>query len=962
MSSSQLFDADDNCTLDFASSHGALDVRHLPVHDDNARTPHHHRGGWSIRIPRRLAALSTVLLALSECAVQADRSSSPSIPFVVRGGTVGRAGRQPLKASPEVAAASRAVVDGFSPAAATEDNPEGAVPDTGDSGLPPKSSEPHPPQPYEDASAAKDDIFVTKRSGRSELLLVQKIERRLSQLVAGLDTRHVDVTAVARTVARGAYSGVPAADLDVLAAETAASMGTTHPDYAALAARVEISALHKLTESTFAGAVRELATNSVGSVSDTLLELVGRRGDEIDLRVRDDRDTELTYFGFKTLERGYLLRDTKTGNVIERPQYLFMRVALGIHCTLPAKTVEEEDANLAAAYETYDALSAGLFMHASPTLFNAGTARPQLSSCFLLQTTEDSISGIYDTLKRCAVISKGAGGIGLSVHDIRASGSHIAGTGGTSNGLVPMLRVFDATSRYVDQGGGKRPGAFAVYLEPWHADIFEVLELKKNHGKEEHRARDLFYGLWIPDLFMRRVEEDGDWSLMCPRTCPGLSDCHGKEFEVLFEKYEKEGRATRTIKARELWNAILSAQVETGTPYMLFKDACNAKSNQKNLGTIKSSNLCTEIVQYTDTDEVAVCNLASICLPKFVNTTRGPYGSVTPGKSDAHFDHESLHNTVKVMVRNLNKIIDINMYPIDEAKNSNNRHRPTGIGVSGLADTFIRLGLPFDSDAAKALNAEIFETIYHAALEESCELSKRDGPYSSFAGSPASKGELQFNLWGMDDAETPSHMNPKRNSPYDWGGLRQKIITHGLRNSLLIAPMPTASTSQILGVNECFEPFSSNLYLRRVKAGEFIMANPHLLQDLTDRGLWNENLRNELMRDMGSVANILTIPKGLREIYKTVWEIRQRDIIDMAADRGRFIDQSQSMNLFISSPTSQKLTAMHFYAWKKGLKTGMYYLRTRPAAKAIQYTVNTAGITGAIPRVDDEGGCLSCQG
>eukprot|EP00587_Corethron_hystrix_P002781 CAMPEP_0113319122 /NCGR_PEP_ID=MMETSP0010_2-20120614/13444_1 /TAXON_ID=216773 ORGANISM="Corethron hystrix, Strain 308" /NCGR_SAMPLE_ID=MMETSP0010_2 /ASSEMBLY_ACC=CAM_ASM_000155 /LENGTH=730 /DNA_ID=CAMNT_0000176615 /DNA_START=144 /DNA_END=2338 /DNA_ORIENTATION=- /assembly_acc=CAM_ASM_000155 len=703
-----------------------------------------------------------------------------------------------------------------------------------------------------------------------------------------------------------------------------------------------------------------------GFISEQLMDLVSRRTAEIDGHIVHSRDYDLTYFGFKTLEKNYLLRDrTPSKLVVERPQYMFMRVALGIHCALPASSPQEEDRNLQAAFETYDMLSEGYFMHASPTLFHSGTTHPQLSSCFLLQMTEDSIIGIYDTLKRCAVISKGAGGIGLSVHNIRARGSHIAGTRGTSNGLVPMLRVFDVTSRYVDQGGGKRPGAFAVYIEPWHSDIFDVLDLKKNHGKEENRARDLFYGLWVPDLFMKRVEEDGEWTLMCPHECPGLSDVHGKQFEELYHKYEHEKRYTKKVKARELWNAILDAQTETGTPYILYKDTCNAKSNQKNLGTIKSSNLCTEIIQYTDTDEVAVCNLASVCLPKFISSSRGPHGSVAPESPRAAFDHAALHRAVKILVRNLNRVIDVNLYPLDEARASNSRHRPVGVGVSGLADAFARLGLPFDSPGAKKLNEEIFETIYHAALEASCELAQKDGPYESFPKSPASRGELQHHLWGLDDAATPSHRHGR---PRDWRGLRDRIVRHGLRNSLLVAPMPTASTSQILGVNECFEPFSSNLYLRRVRAGEFIMINPHLLRDLTDRGLWNQEVRNQLMRDGGSVADIDLVPPRLKELYKTAWEIKQRDIIDMAADRGKFIDQSQSMNIFMSSPTRQKLTAMHFYAWKKGLKTGMYYLRTRAAAKAIQYTVDTGGIAGVMPSVafpsmgGNDDTCWSCQG
>jgi ribonucleoside-diphosphate reductase alpha subunit len=679
------------------------------------------------------------------------------------------------------------------------------------------------------------------------------------------------------------------------------------------------------------------------------------------------------------LERAYLLKtNTNDRNecILERPQYLMMRVALGIHCVC-ATDDRTEDERLEAAFETYDLMSNGYFTHASPTLFHSGTSHPQLSSCFLVQMSDDSIHGIYDTLKRCAVISKSAGGIGLSVHNIRARGTAIKGTRGVSNGLVPMLRVFDVTSRYVDQGGGKRPGAFAIYIEPWHADVFDVLNLKKNHGKEEQRARDLFYGLWIPDLFMKRVEQDGTWSLMCPHQCPGLSECYGEEFEALYERYEREGRFSRQIKARELWGAILESQIETGTPYMLYKDACNSKSNQQNLGTIQCSNLCTEIIQYTDQEEVAVCNLASICLPKFVVSDRGKFGSVNPESGRAYFDHEALHRAAKIVTRNLNKVIDVNNYPVEGSKKSNYKHRPVGIGVSGLADTFLRLGLPFTSPGGKEVNEAIFETIYHAALEASAELAVKDGPYETFAGSPASQGKLQFDLWGISTEETPSHRyarettrpvptqkyaDPYQSAGYNWEELRQRIMKTGLRNSLLLAPMPTASTAQILGVNECFEPFSSNLYVRRVKAGEFIMANPHLLQDLTDRGLWTPAVRNQLMRDGGSVQNIAEIPDRLKEIYKTVWEIKMKDIIDMSADRGRFVDQSQSLNLFIADPNGDKLTAMHFYAWKKGLKTGMYYLRTKPAVNAIQYTVDKGpSPIDNLEVQEPEEGCVSCQ-
>ncbi len=806
-------------------------------------------------------------------------------------------------------------------------------------------------------------MYVKKRNGEAEPIFFDKITARLQSLTKGLNTKYVDVFKIAQKVVSGIYPGVHTAELDNLAAETAAYMSTLHPDYARLAARISISNLHKETSPSFSTtltALFEAIDPKTGSnanfIAPTMYKLVRKFSSLIDAKIDHDRDYNMNYFGFKTLERSYLLRDTSSGNTLERPQYMWMRVALGIHCSdIDIKSTPKETINkaLEAAFETYDLMSTGHFTHASPTLFHAGTTHPQLSSCFLLQMTDDSITGIYDTLKKCAVISKGAGGIGLSVHNIRARGSYIKGTKGVSNGLVPMLRVFDVTSRYVDQGGGKRPGAFAVYIEPWHADIFDVLDLKKNTGKEEQRARDLFYGLWICDLFMKRVEEDGDWSLMCPNQCPGLSDCFGEEFEKLYKKYEKEGKVVKTIKARQLWNAILDAQVETGTPYMLYKDACNKKSNQKNLGTIKSSNLCTEIVEYTDPDEVAVCNLASVCLPKFVKSDRDEEHGSPMREGDAKFDFEALHNVVKIMTRNLNKIIDINLYPLDDAKRSNSRHRPVGLGVSGLADAFIRMGLPFDSPGAKELNSKIFETIYHAAVEASCELAEINGPYETFKGSPASEGKLQMDLWESVEHELM----------YDWASLRERVKAKGLRNSLLVAPMPTASTSQILGVNECIEPYTSNMYVRRVKSGEFIVTNPHLMKDLSDRGMWTEKVRNHLMKEGGSVSTLPGVPDRLKDIYKTVWEVKMRDLIDMAADRGRFIDQSQSLNLFQSVPSPEKLTAMHFYAWKKGLKTGMYYLRTKPAAKAIQFTVDPSGSTGSTEGGGDEDDiCLSCQG
>ena len=688
-------------------------------------------------------------------------------------------------------------------------------------------------------------------------------------------------------------------------------MTVIHPDYATLAARIAVSNLHKQTKKQFSAVITDLyeyvnPKNGKPSpmISKETYECVMRHADELNSAIVYDRDFNYQYFGFKTLERSYLLKyDNK---VWERPQHMLMRVSVGIH----GDDIEK-------AIETYNLMSQKTFTHASPTLFNAGTPQAQMSSCFLIDMKEDSIEGIYDTLKTCAMISKNAGGIGLNVHKIRATGSYIAGTNGTSNGLVPMLRVFDNTARYVDQGGNKRPGAFAIYLEPWHADVFEFLNLRKNHGKEEVRARDLFYALWIPDLFMKRVEKNQDWTLMCPNEAPGLSDCYGDEFEALFEKYEKEGRGRQTMKAQKLWYAILEAQTETGNPFMLYKDACNRKSNQKNLGTIKSSNLCTEIIEYTAPDEVAVCNLASVSLPAFVDQNEGQY------------DFGRLHDTIIVMTKNLNKIIDINYYPVPEARKSNFRHRPIGLGVQGLADAFLALRLPFDSPEAKQLNIQIFETIYHAALTASCELARELGAYETYEGSPVSQGQLQYDLWGV----TPTDL-------WDWDSLKAKIAEHGVRNSLLVAPMPTASTSQILGNNECFEPYTSNIYSRRVLAGEFQIVNPWLLKDLVDLGLWSDNMKNRIIADGGSVQNIPNIPADLKALYKTVWEISQRTIIQMAADRGAFIDQSQSLNIHLKEPTMGKITSMHFAGWKLGLKTGMYYLRTMAASAPIQFTVD----------------------
>ena len=687
-------------------------------------------------------------------------------------------------------------------------------------------------------------------------------------------------------------------------------MTTIHPDYAILASRIAVSNLHKETDDTFSDAifclfhnVNEVTGKPQSLVAKSLYDFVMANKERINAAIDNSRDFDYQYFGFKTLERSYLLRIN--GKVVERPQYLIMRVALGIH-----------GADIDSAIETYDLMSKRMFTHASPTLFNAGTPQPQLSSCFLIAMTADSIVGIYDTLKTCALISKSAGGIGLHIHNIRATGSYIAGTGGYSNGIVPMLRVFNMTARYVDQGGNKRPGAFAIYLEPWHADIFDFLDLRKNFGKDEARCRDLFNALWIPDLFMKRVEKDGMWTLFCPNDAPGLSDCWGPEFEALYESYEVKGLGRRTIPAQKLWYAILDAQVETGTPYMLFKDSCNAKSNQKNLGTIKSSNLCTEIIQYSSSDEISVCNLASIALPMFIN-------------SDGFFDFEMLHHVAKVITKNLNKIIDVNYYPVEEAKRSNTRHRPIGIGVQGLADTFLRCKMPFDSPPARELNIKIFETIYHAALEQSCELAQEHGPYETYPGSPMSQGILQFDMWNV----IPSSL-------WDWDSLRAKIAKHGVRNSLLVSPMPTASTSQILGFNECFEAYTSNIYTRRVLSGEFQVVNQYLLKDLITLGLWDESMRARIIANNGSITNISEIPEDVRHLYRTVWEIPQKSIIDMAVDRGAFIDQSQSLNIHIAEPSISKLTSMHFYSWKKGLKTGMYYLRTRPAAEAIKFTVD----------------------
>ncbi len=759
-----------------------------------------------------------------------------------------------------------------------------------------------------------------KRSGRLEEVSFDKITARVKKLCYGLHSDFVDHIEISKKVVLGLFDGVTTTELDNLAAETAATMTTIHPDYAVLAARIAVSNLHKNTDKSFSHTMKDLfeyidpkTGDKAGLIGEETMEVIWRHREVLDSAIIYDRDYAFDYFGFKTLERSYLLR--MDGQVVERPQHLFMRTAIGIHGD-----------NIEAAVETYNLMSEKWFIHATPTLFNAGTPKPQLSSCFLLSMTEDSITGIFDTLSRCARISQSAGGIGLSIHNIRAKGSYIKGTGGTSNGIIPMLRVFNDAARYVDQGGGKRKGAFAVYLEPWHADILDFLELKKNHGKEELRARDLFYAMWMPDLFMERVKNDADWSLFCPNEAPGLYDTYGGEFEALYHKYEKEGRARRTIRAQELWFAILESQIESGTPYILYKDAANRKSNQKNLGTIRSSNLCTEIMEYTSADEVAVCNLASISLPKFVH-------------EDRKFDFQQLFEITRVVTRNLNRIIDVNYYPIPEARNSNMRHRPIGIGVQGLADAFIKMRFPFESADAKKLNRDIFETIYFAALTESLALAKKHGHYESFPGSPASEGILQFDMWGV-----------KPSNRWDWEGLKKEIARHGLRNSLLLAPMPTASTSQILGNNECFEPYTSNIYSRRTLSGEYIVVNKHLLDDLIGLGLWDEDMKQLLMASNGSVQDIPGIPAELKSLYKTVWEISQKAIIDLAADRGAFICQSQSMNLFVENPNFGKLSSMHFYAWQKGLKTGMYYLRSKAATDPIKFTVEQSLQQGRVSK------------
>jgi ribonucleoside-diphosphate reductase alpha chain len=776
-------------------------------------------------------------------------------------------------------------------------------------------------------------MYVVKRDGRKEAVKFDKITARIVKMCYGLDPL-VSPEAVAMKVIEGIYDGVTTTVLDNLAAEVAAAKTIDHPDYALLASRIAVSNLHKETKKTFSEVIEDMykyidpkTGQNASLVAEDVYNVIMDNKDALDSSIIYDRDFRYDYFGFKTLTRSYLMK--LEGQIVERPQQMLMRVAVGIH-----------KENIQDAIKTYNLMSEGWFTHATPTLFNSGTPKPQMSSCFLLTMKDDSIEGIYDTLKSCAQISQSAGGIGLAIHNIRATGSYIKGTNGTSNGIVPMLRVFNDTARYVDQGGGKRKGSFAMYIEPWHADVFDFLDLKKNHGKEEQRARDLFFALWIPDLFMKRVKENGDWTLMCPHECPGLSDTHSAEFEELYTRYEREGKGRKTIKAQDLWFKILESQIETGTPYMLYKDAANAKSNQQNLGTIKSSNLCTEIIEYTAPDEVAVCNLASLALPKYVT-------------ENGTFDHDKLFEVTYQATMNLNRIIDGNYYPVEEARNSNMRHRPIGLGVQGLADAFILMGLPFESEEARALNREVFETIYYASMTASKDLAKVEGPYQSYAGSPVSKGIFQFDMWGV----TPT-------SRWEWDVLKEEVIKHGVRNSLLLAPMPTASTAQILGNNECFEPYTSNIYTRRVLSGEFIIVNKHLLKDLVKEGLWNKEMRRKIMQENGSVQNINEVPQRLKDLYKTAWEISQKAIIDQAADRGAYICQSQSLNIFMENANFGKLTSMHFYGWEKGLKTGMYYLRTKAATDAIKFTVDKAVVAEpevSIASIEEQQAAIACS-
>jgi ribonucleoside-diphosphate reductase alpha chain len=754
---------------------------------------------------------------------------------------------------------------------------------------------------------------VKKRDGSLEEMRYDKITRRIQFFCDDLNLEYVDPTLVTLKVTQGIYDGISTTELDVLAAETAASMVTTHSDYAKLAGRLAVSNLHKTTPKKFSQCIKELhsftepKTGKESSlIDDDVAKFVHQNREVLDGAIRQERDLDFDYFGFKTLERSYLLKIGK--RIVERPQYMYMRVAVGI-C----------NGDLDMALRIYDDLSQHFYTHATPTLFNAGTRRPQMSSCFLIGNKGDDIDGLFDTIKDVAKISKWAGGIGLHVHDVRAKGSYIKGTGGESDGLLPMMKTYNEVARWINQGG-KRKGSFAIYLEPWHSDVFEFIDLRKNHGKEELRARDLFLAMWTPSLFMKRVEEDGDWSLFSPDEAPGLSDVYDDPFEFtqqfteLYERYEKEGRARRVVKARKLMDAILTAQIETGTPYMLYKDAANYKSNQKNLGTIKSSNLCTEIIEYSSPEEQAVCNLASIALPKYV--------------LNKEFNHELLYEYTYQVVKNLNNVIDLNFYPTEETKNSNMKHRPVGLGIQGLADVFCMLKLPFESDEADKLQTDIFETIYFAALTSSKDLAKENGAYSTFEGSPLSKGIFQYELWGKSDKDTSGR--------WDWKSLRKEVVKFGVRNSLLVAPMPTASTAQILGNNEAFEPFTSNLYSRRTLGGEFIVINKHLVNELLERGLWSDELKKKLIMENGSVQNIPEIPVEVKEVYKTVWEMSQKRILSMSANRSVYIDQSQSLNLFIDNASKPKVLAAHLYGWKLGLKTGMYYLRTRAAVDPLK--------------------------
>jgi ribonucleoside-diphosphate reductase subunit M1 len=857
--------------------------------------------------------------------------------------------------------------------------------------------------------------YVLKRNGNKEIISFDKILKRVKNLgksIVGNNELKINYTALCKKIIDRLYDNIPTYKIDELTAQQCASLSTTHPDYGTLASRILISNHHKNTKFSFMEVTDMLYNNldvhkeSSPIVNDEYYEISKKHHEEIEDMIDYSRDYLIDYFGFKTLERAYLIKINK--NIVERPQHMWMRVALAIH-----------GENLEKVKDTYNHMSQKYFTHATPTLFNAGTRRQQMSSCYLLGMESDSVKGIYNTLSDCAAISKWAGGIGLHIHNVRASGSHIRGTNGTSNGIVPMLKVFNNTARYIDQGGGRRNGSFAMYIEPWHADIESFLDMKKNHGDENARARDLFYALWIPDLFMKRVRDNKEWTLMCPDVCRGLSDVFADEFEELYTKYEKENKGYKVVKARDLWYKVLDSQIETGTPYMLYKDACNTKSNQKNLGTIKSSNLCCEIVEYSDDKESAVCNLASIALNKFISpndkkshtfkiytkdyckwckeiksffkindivyeeitvteenmeeftkiantsknskvplvfdlTTDTVIGNFTDAMEYLRptYNFKKLHEITKMVTYNLNNVIDINFYPTEKTRVSNHKNRPIGIGVQGLADTFINMDIPFHSEDAKKLNSQIFETMYHAALEKSMEISKEKGHYPSFEGSPASKGILQFDMWTN---VTPSDM-------YDWDSLKENIKSHGLRNSLLIAPMPTASTSQILGNNECFEPITSNIYVRRTIAGEFIMVNKYLLRDLIKLDIWNDVLKNDIIKNGGSIQDIPEIPIYLKNKYKIVWEIPMKHLIEMSADRGAFICQSQSLNLWMKEPTYNKLTSMHFFSWKKGLKTGLYYLRTKAKAAPQQFTIEPEKNVNKenTQNIENEEECLMC--